>query len=534
MSGTIRTLPVMSETLNGYARCSSGAQDLTAQRDRLSKLGVPEQPIYLDHGLTIAAPPARAALAQHWPEVGLILPRLGTMIPSADEAEIGVRLFRSVSGFVRELATEHPLVLVIDDIHWADSGTPALLTFLSAHLGDARVLIVATFRDDDAIDSSELQAMLAGVARERRLWEVTLRGLDQESTAALIKARAGSFHVSDDVTTLLHERSGGNPFFAEELVQACLEQHQGTSGTGSLELASVRALEIPRGVRATIRQRIERLPADARDLLATASVLGVEFGPRLLGHVAELSEDLVLQQLAAPVEARLLSESADTQADTYAFRHALIQEALYAGLPRHQRRVLHRRAGEVLETLQPDSTAELARHFRAGGDYERAIHYSREAGLQAARQGAYAEAAAHLRTAVSLFDENSAPARKAELLRLLGAQLERVSRDEALDIYQECLRLFRDVGDRAGQARVQRDVAWLYGNRQDFPTALTYLNQAMTSWPTDRQDADYVRLLVDHARMRAFVLDLDRAGSLARRGLKLAEEMSDAGLLARG
>jgi uncharacterized protein HemY len=99
--------------------------------------------------------------------------------------------------------------------------------------------------------------------------------------------------------------------------------------------------------------------------------------------------------------------------------------------------VLHRRVGEVLQTLQPNALAELARHFRAGGDDERAIHYSREAGLHAARQGAYADAAAHLRTAVSLLDESSDLARKAELLRLLGGQLERLSRDEALEAYEQ-------------------------------------------------------------------------------------------------
>jgi predicted ATPase len=360
-------------------------------------------------------------------------------------------------------------------------------------------------------------------SRASDAWSRPLRGLDEAATAELIRALAGNIDVSTDVTKFLHERSAGNPFFAEELVQACIEQHVAASSRGSFQLASVRALDVPRSVRATIAQRVDRLPTSARHLVATASVLGAEFDARPLAYLAEMSEALVVQQLAAAVEARLLSEAPEVGAHAYAFRHTLIQETLYTGLAGHRRVQLHRRAAEVLEQCQPHAVAELARHFQAGGNDQRAIHYLREAASYAARRGAYAEAAAHLRTAVSLLEGTTEQAQVAELLMLLGARLERLNREEALEAYKRAFQKFGDLGNQAGQARVQRDIAWLHANRQDFSNALTCFDRAMRLWPADRLDVEYIRFLVDHARVRAFVLDLESAESLARRALELAE-----------
>jgi predicted ATPase len=183
----------------------------------------------LDAWLSNAPPTTRAELAQHSPELALIAPQLGTTNPDSSQAEVQVRLFRAVTAFLRALATEQPVALVIEDLHWADSGTLGLLNFLAAHMADTRLLIVATCRDGDDADARALEATLAGLARERRLIEVVLRGLNQADTAELVRARAGNIDVSTEVAKFLHERSAGNPFFAEELVQACVEQHVAAS-----------------------------------------------------------------------------------------------------------------------------------------------------------------------------------------------------------------------------------------------------------------------------------------------------------------
>ncbi len=488
-------------------------------------------------GALNAAPSAlRIEAPRHWPELVYVIPDLVSASPGRLEGpEAQLRLFRATTSFLQALTEVNPLVLLLDDLHWADATSLDLLLYLGRHLEASRMLILGTYRDVDVGRRHPLEATVRELLRERLVEEVHLRRLAPDGTAALVRAQLAATTVSDELITLVHGRAQGNPFFTEELLRAFVEKGAVAAGDGRVGLAGIEEVEVPRSIRSVIRQRISRLPDRSQELLRLASMLGQEFDLDVLLATSGRTEAEVLDELDAALEAAIIAELRKDR-ERFAFAHVLIQQTLYDELPVHRRRRMHLRLGQALEQARVTTStrsADMARHFLFGGDSERATGYAIQAGDEASHRYAHAEAAHQYKVALELLlDELDDARRVAEVQYRLGGELVDMARvSEALVAYEAALGGFKRLGDRQGQALAHWGIARLHQGVYDMASAEPHVDEALRLWPAERQDSEFVRLLSDATRIKAFVGLLAESGELAKRNLALAEQLGDAGLL---
>jgi predicted ATPase/class 3 adenylate cyclase len=319
--------------------------------------------------------------------------------PEGEQARF--RLFDAVAGFLTGASRDRPLVLVLDDLHWADEPSLLLLQFLSRQLGDSGLLVVGTYRDVELGRHHPLAKMLGELSE--RGTRISLRGLSADDVARYIEMTSGS-EPPAELVKAVHEQTEGNPFFVSEVVRLLVSEGMLERSGQSWELS------IPQGVREVIGRRLDRLSPEANEVLRIAAAVGRRFGLEIVERVGGRADTRDLLQQA--VAARLLREI--DPPDPYLFSHALVRETLYEEISPPQRVELHRRIGEELEGLyaaDPESHLdELARHFleaAPGGDVAKAIDYATRAGKQAMCDLAYEEAAEDFGRALEVADLQS-------------------------------------------------------------------------------------------------------------------------------
>jgi predicted ATPase len=332
--------------------------------------GVPFFPFTEALTLALAGPSVllgRSGL-ERWPELAGVLGDAdsGESVQHAHRTQL--RVFRAITTFLAEVAETTPLVLFLDDLHWADATSLSLLLYLGRHIASSRILLLGAYRDVDVDRDNGLDEMLRELRRERLLDEVRVRPLGPDGTAGLIRQQFATDIMSDQFVALVHVRAAGNPFFTEELLKALAEEGGVVHGQALCGPEAVARLEVPRSIRSMVSHRVSRLAPETQELLCLGSAIGQEFELQLLVAVSGQTETAVLDQLDPALAAGLLKEPRGGGHDRYAFVHALGQQALYAGLASSRRRQLHRAIGDALERLlptRPVASAGLARHFLA-------------------------------------------------------------------------------------------------------------------------------------------------------------------------
>ncbi len=339
---------------------------------------------------------AIARLAALVPEIGdRSTPGYG--IPDADPTHARFQLFDAVVSLFRTAATSRPVVLVLEDLHWADLPSLALLQYVTRELGASPILIIATYRNTSATDASALSNAVADLSRHRHCVQLALQGLDEDDVRILVTDRLGA--TTTEFIHAVMRKTAGNPFFLTQLLQLLAREPRSS-------LSDLPALGIPDGVRDALRQRLRGLEPSSRALLETAAVIGDEFALATL-HALELSPpEALLRALGDAVSRGIVGESPDKPGQ-YDFTHALIREALYDDLPLAHRVDIHTRVGEALERCYGASAgqhaAELAHHFLVAAVADtgtRAISYAMRAGDHASRLLAYEQAVAWHRAAL--------------------------------------------------------------------------------------------------------------------------------------
>ena len=301
-------------------------------------------------------------------------------------------LFAAIATLLAAVANDQTVVLVLDDLHWADQESVALLSHVVAELPSARMLIVGTYRQTDLEADDALTRASAQLHREVGVERLAMRGLADQEVVALLEAVAG--HALDDEgRSLAHSlwaETSGSPFFAIEMLRHLAEsgsivQDEEGRWTSAVDL---RTIELPQSVRDVVGQRIQRLGDEARRVLSAAAVIGREFDLVVLAGALDTGQDEALDVLERAMEAGLVAEVG--AADRFTFTHALVQHTLYDELSASRRARLHRRVAEAIESVVGDDpgarVGELANHWFAAvqpSDRDRAIGYARAAGERA-------------------------------------------------------------------------------------------------------------------------------------------------------
>lgn len=373
----------------------------------------------LGHFVTNATEAELAAHVEAYgSELVTLVPALGQRFPdlpaskASDPDTERYLLFAAAVGLIAAASAERPIVMVLDDLQWADKASLQLLRHLATTEQDMRLLVLATFRDNDLSQAHALRETLGGLRRTAGIGRVALGGLDDSCVVELIEGAAGA-SLDQTGVTLAHavrRETDGNPFFVSELLRHLWETgavSQRDDGSWAVEV-SLEQMAMPDSVREVIGSRVVRLGADAERVLSMAAVIGRDFDLDVLAAVTQTTEDELLDILEAAATASLVREPADTSG-TFSFAQALIQRTLYDDLGPNRRARAHRRIAQALEDLcgdRPDTRiSELARHWTSAtqpSDVDKAIHYSKLAGDVALASLAPADALRHYEHAIEL------------------------------------------------------------------------------------------------------------------------------------
>ena len=371
--------------------------------------------------------------------------------PSLEPEAEQHRLFENVVSFCDGLAEHSPLMIVIDDAHWGDSSTLAMMRHLARRTRDQRILLVTTYREVELDIARPLHEVLLDINRARLATRLKLERLDEDQTRDLLDAIFEE-ETSREFLEGIYRETEGNPFFIEEVCKALVEEGKLYYADGEWHRPSMEELEIPQSVRVAIQTRVAKLPEPFQEVLSMAAVLGREFEFEVLAEASELDEDTVIDALEAAETVQLIEETGEADEDRFMFVHALIPVALLDGVRKLRRRKLHRRAANAIEALHSEDYEALAYHYSEAGDDENALIYYVKAGERAAAAFANSEAEGLLRSALDLSDDSAA---NAELLVQLGKVLTRQGRyDDAISAWYESIALLMQLMEQDRAASI--------------------------------------------------------------------------------
>ena len=353
--------------------------------------------------------------------------------PSDPETERYL-LFSAVVGLLEQVAQSVPVCVVLDDLHWADAQSVALLKHVVRTAEQEALQMIATYRDSDLGKDHPLGAVLADLRSVDGVQRIPLHGLGSDDVAQIMTTAAGH-ELDEDSLQLAQEiatETDGNPFFVGEILRGLWESggliFDEDSGRWSVDRSG--AIALPESVREVIERRVERLGKETHELLRLAAVIGRAFDVELLESMLEIDESQLLDQLEAAVAASLLAES-DERVGRFRFAHALINQTLYEGLGATRRARLHQRVAHALEDLYGedpgDRLSELALHWRMAAvsvDKAKAADYAVRAGQRALESLAPTEAVKLFADALELIGDVDGTERCEALIGLGEAQLQ--------------------------------------------------------------------------------------------------------------
>lgn len=440
--------------------------------------------------------------------------------PTIDPAQAKLRLFEAIVALLAAAASERALVLVVEDVHWADDSTRELLDHLARRLTGSRILLVVSYRSDELHRRHASLPLIQTWRRSRLAETVTLEPLSPAGVAEMIGAIFDTDEVGEEFGALMHERTEGNPFVLEEMLKEATERGDIFRTETGWDRRPIEELRIPDTVRDSILLRLGRLEPGQVTVLQAAAVLGRRFAYGTLLAVSDLGEDAVQAALEAAIRLQLVEEQPD-EPGRYRWRHALTQEAIYTDMVTPRRQRIHARAADALAAEQSTPLVDLAHHLLGAGRFAEAVPVCLESADEAERAVAFREAVSLLEHALLHIAQ---PEDRARVLCRIGrvywlngesAMAEQFLAEgvESLEALGEALEAarFRVVLGRCHWERAEPELA-----RADFERARDVLE---TAGPSAELAVAYMRI----AGLHAFELDYEACLKAARRASEIAE-----------
>jgi DNA-binding CsgD family transcriptional regulator len=513
------------QELIGEAR-DAGARVMVGSCVELDGGGIPFAPVVeMLHDVAAELSPGELdeVLGSARAEIGRLVPELDdgeTAVPPAERDPS--RLLELMLGAVGRLAAIAPLVLVFEDVQWADRATLDLLALLVARSGGRRILLVLTVRSDELPRAHPFRSMAARWQQQRAIQRLELARLEPHSVAAQIEAILGE-HPDGELVDFIAHRSEGIPLFVEELVDAMRD-------------GRVDPDYLPPSLRDVLIARAEALSPPARHTLRVVSAAARWVPDRLLALVAGLPEAELRPALRETVDRQLLV--VDAAGRGYGFRHALARDAIHDDLLPGERIHLHRAYAEMLEEQAElagsdlDASSMLAHHWLAAHDVPHALPASVRAGRAAAAAGAASAAQLHFERALELWSQVPDAERRAGIdhSQLLEAAASAAARSGAVDrglaLVDEALAELGDGGPLERRATLLERRATLLMYRGRDSEALAVFEQAEALLPRDVPSQVTVQVLTAFARSLVRMGQMSRASELAQRALDTAQAVN--------
>ena len=448
--GTVLTGECYAEVGAPYAPISQIIQQAVDGRSP-GELGLPE---FVLADLVTLAPVLRARLPEIRPN------------PPVDPHTEQQRLSESIVLLFSALSGQAPVLLVLEDAHWADGGTLSIVRHLArrSHQPDLRLLAVMTYREVELDEARALNEVQLDLGREHLATRIKLTRLSRDQTGELL-AVLFQEEITPEFLDGIYRETEGNPFFVEEVCKALIEQGVLTRQGGRWQRPSMAEVQVPQSVRVAIQGRLAKLPEDAQELLRRASIIGREFDVDVLRLVCDLDEDHLIVALEAGERAQLIEElhrpgEPRSASPRFTFIHALIPHTLAEAVSGLRAQRLHRRVAEGLERLGADRLDELAprigRHYAEAAEWDKAAEYLLRAGDQANKLYAYQEAIEDYEEALGILRERKEREREARTLMKLGSLYHAIfDFPRSRRAYQEGFAVWQSMGSARPEAALR-------------------------------------------------------------------------------
>jgi diguanylate cyclase (GGDEF)-like protein len=366
-------------------------------------------------------------------EIARLLPGIKEMeLSELDRSPDPFRLFEAVRLFLQILSAgerrDVPLFFLIEDLHWTDEATLDILRYLARNLKEAKVLLCTTYRSEEAKGEkgTSLSRFADSLRSDKLSMEIPLQPLSSEGVSTMLRLLYPGTNISADFQELLHEMTGGNPFFVEEVLRS-LEGDEIVKGLPKIE-------EVPQSIHALLRNRMEGLTPESGEVLACGALVGKEFEFEILERVLDRPQGEILDGIEAGLKSHIVQESFAGEGERYRFVHALMADVLYSGIGKTRRRLWHGKTGEALEEVYAgrleEQNGQLAYHFERGEKWEKTVHHGLRSAKRAKEDYAHQEA-------VNLYEKS-----RENLSRLT-----RESEEEEITIAQELGDVYQITGD---------------------------------------------------------------------------------------
>ena len=423
----------------------------------------------------VPADSLRLALGDDAPDLARLLPRMRRLWPDIREAsqlepdQQRRVLFNAVLDSFRRLSAQRPLVVLLDDVHWADEGSVGLLQHLAPHLSTVPVLVLGTYRDVDVDPGRPFEQAMATLVRHRHGVRVAVRRLPHTAVAELLTAFAGSPAPAAWVDSVF-QQTEGNPFFIGEVFKHLSEEGRVLDESGRWRVSSqVDTAEVPEGVRLVIGRRLARLTDATQTMLTTAAVVGRQFDLPLVETLCRFEGETFLEAIDQAEGAKLIAAERAGRQTRYAFTHELLRSTLLGALSLPRRQRLHARVADAMEALV---TASPARHaaaiahqlLEAGpvADEARTIRFLTLASDHAMEAGAIESGLEHLERALSLVQDDAPDIRAALLWKSGLARRALGQLTAAIDDWAAALALREGGGDDEAIVTLCQELAHSY------------------------------------------------------------------------
>jgi len=471
---------------------------------------------------TVGTAELRARLGVHVRELAKVFPQLADDSVPGNETETPdgrLRLFEAILALLGLASAERGLLLIVEDLHWADASTRELLDYLTRRLRNRRMLVLATYRRDEMHRKHPLLPTVQGWQRSRLAQVVELEPLAPEGVARMVSSIFDNTAVGEEFRDFMHARSEGNPFVLEEMLKAAIDRGDIYREDADWTRKPIAELRIPGTVRDTILLRVERLDAGQGEILRCAAVLGRSFDYQTLIRLSDQNRGAVETALQTAVQQQLLEEEAGSQ-NRYRFRHALTQEAIYEDLSAPTRERLHSLAADVLAERMETPRAEVAFHLRNANRWQEAIQVTMEAAAAAEARLGYGEAAALyallLPVVTTGVDRARLLCRLGEAYWLMGTS------GRAAEPLEEGIRHLELAGQPLEAARHRLTLGRCYWERSDPVRARAEYEKALEALEPAGPSRDLAFAYIRLAGLHVFNVDPKPARELADKAISTA------------
>ncbi|MGA8804736.1 MAG: adenylate/guanylate cyclase domain-containing protein, partial [Solirubrobacterales bacterium] len=463
-------------------------------------------------------------------EVAQLIPEVAEKLDvepakGSDSEEARFRLFDSVTTLMLGAARDRPIVLVLDDLHWADEPSLLLLRFAARELASSGLLILGTYRDVELGRHHPLARMLGEISGIEGSRRIPLKGLSVGAVERYLEMTAGA-PATVGLAEAVQERTDGNPFFVGEVVRLLASEGKLTSGGSAAEL------QIPQGVREVIGRRLDRLSDETNATLRVAAVIGRDFDEELVWRVADMRPEQLMTAATEAIAERLVTDLSDGH---YSFAHALVRDTLYEELSPPKRSALHERTGVAIEEIcggnVDERLGELAHHFLEAaprGDLAKAIEYAQRAGEQDMEQLAYEDAVdvyGRALEVLELMDEPDEGLRCSLLLSLGGAEAKSARVADARDAFERAADSARRLDDADSLVGAAIGIAMMSDAGRLDEKLLALLDESLEWIGPERTARRAALLSAKSAEMYWVDNDLTESTRLVDEAIEIAREV---------